>query len=165
MYFELKCRSSQMNLPCQNKVNLQRAEVTVIPLSPRLFCKKTWKMLEGWMTVSLVKLLWKKSWTTQILLHGKPSFRQIPVLWLVLSRSWFCSTDRFHGNGPTRVFLFWSEALKFKICNQNSEKKIEYCHSSQWNYQKKFFQISKMDEEANIPQASFIILKIWKLLM
>ena len=32
-------------------------------------------------------------------------------------------TDRFHGNGPTRVFLFWSEAGKFKICNQKSEKK------------------------------------------
>ena len=48
----------------------------------------------------------------------------IPVLWLVLSRSGFCSTDRFHGNGPTRVFLFWSEAGKFKICSQNSGKKM-----------------------------------------
>ena len=75
MLFELKWRSSQMNLPCQNK------QITVIPLSPRLFCKKTWQMLEGWMTVSLVKLLWKKSWTTQILVHGKPSFRQTLVLW------------------------------------------------------------------------------------
>ena len=51
-------------------------------------------------------------------------YMPIPVLWLVLSRSGFCSTDRFHGNGPTRVFLFWSEAGKFKICNQNSEKKL-----------------------------------------
>ena len=25
-------------------------------------------------------------------------------------------------DGPTRVFLFWSEAGKFTICNQNSEK-------------------------------------------
>ena len=58
------------------------------------------------------------------LLYGKPSLRQIPVLWLVLSRSGFCSTDRFHGNGPIRVFLFWSEAGKFKICNHNSEKKV-----------------------------------------
>ena len=73
-----------------------------------------------------------------LLLYGKPSPRQIPVLWLVLSRSGFCSTDRFHGNGPIRVFLFWSKAGKFKICNQNSEKKkCEYCHSSHWNYQKK----------------------------
>ena len=65
-------------------------------------------------------------------------FSQIPVLWLVLSQSGFCSTDRFHGNGPIRVFLFWSESGKFKICNQNSEnKKCEYCHSSHWNYQKK----------------------------
>ena len=39
------------------------------------------------------------------------------------SRSGFCSTDRFHGNGLTRVFLFWSEAGKFKICNQISDKK------------------------------------------
>ena len=56
-------------------------------------------------------------------LAGKPRLRQMPVLWLVLSRSGFCSTDRFHGNGPTRVFLFWREAGKFKICNQKSEKK------------------------------------------
>ena len=48
--------------------------------------------------------------------------RQIPVLWLVLSRSGFCSTDRFHGNSPIRVFLLWSEAGKFKICNQNRKK-------------------------------------------
>ena len=34
--------------------------------------------------------------------------------------------------------LFWSEAGKFKICNQNSEKKnCEYCYSSHWNYKKK----------------------------
>ena len=31
--------------------------------------------------------------------------------------------DRLHGNGPTCVFLFWSKAGKFKICNQNSRKK------------------------------------------
>ena len=30
-------------------------------------------------------------------LYGKPSLRQIPVLWLVLSWSAFCSADRFHG--------------------------------------------------------------------
>ena len=60
----------------------------------------------------------------QYLLYGKPSLRQIPVLWLVLSWSGFYSTDRFHGNGPIRVFLFWSKAGKFKICNQDSEKKV-----------------------------------------
>ena len=55
------------------------------------------------------------------------------MLWLVLSWSGFCSSDRFH------VFLFWSEAGKFKICSQNSEKKKLWiiCHSSHWNYQKK----------------------------
>ena len=41
----------------------------------------------------------------------------VPVLSLVLSRSGFCSTDHFHGNGPVRVFLFWSKAGKFNICN------------------------------------------------
>ena len=59
------------------------------------------------------------------------------MLWLVLSRSGFCSTDRFHGNGPIRVFLFWSEAGKFNICNQDSQKKCENCHSSHRNYQQK----------------------------
>ena len=70
-------------------------------------------------------------------MYGKASSRQIPVLWLVLSRSGFCGTDRFHGNGPIRVFLFWSKGGKFNICNQDSEKKCENCHSSHWNYQQK----------------------------
>ena len=59
------------------------------------------------------------------------------MLWLVLSRSGFYNTDRFHGNGPIRVFLFWSKAGKFNICNQNNEKKVGNCHSSHWNYQQK----------------------------
>ena len=58
------------------------------------------------------------------LLYGKPSRRQIPVLWLVLSQSGFCSTGCFLGNGPICVFLFWSKAGKFKICNQDSEKNV-----------------------------------------
>ena len=58
------------------------------------------------------------------LLYGKPSLRQIPVLWLVLSRSWFCSTDCFHGNGAIRVFLFWSEASKFKNLQPKQRKKL-----------------------------------------
>ena len=68
------------------------------------------------------------------------------MLLFVLSRSGFCITGRFHGNGPTHVFLFWSKASKFKICNQNSEKKkqtnCEYCHSSQRNYQKKLKRLN-----------------------
>ena len=59
------------------------------------------------------------------------------MLQLVLSRSGFCSTDRFHGKGLIRVFLLWSKAGKFKICNQDSEKKCENCHSSHWNYLQK----------------------------
>ena len=42
------------------------------------------------------------------------------------------------------VFLFWSEARKFNICNQNSKKQQQQqdkpcacCHSSHWHYQKK----------------------------
>ena len=76
------------------------------------------------------------------LLYGKPSPRQIPLLWLVLPRSGFSSTDRFHGNGPIRIFLFLSKAGKFKICNQDSEKKnvkivilhIETTSSDIWSH-------------------------------
>ena len=45
-------------------------------------------------------------------------------------------------------FLFWSKAGKFIICNQNSEKKnCEYCHSSQWNYQKKLKRLKDKKTE------------------
>ena len=51
-----------------------------------------------------------------------------PVLGKSLCSDWFFLGQdfavRFYGNGPIRVFLFWSEACKFKICNQNSEKKV-----------------------------------------
>ena len=44
--------------------------------------------------------------------------------------------------------LLWSEAGKFKISNQNSEKKnCEYCHSSQWNYQKKLKRLKFEEDE------------------
>ena len=36
----------------------------------------------------------------------------------------FLGLDFFHGNGPIRVFLFWTKAGKFNICNQDSEKKV-----------------------------------------
>ena len=71
------------------------------------------------------------------LLHGKTSLRQICALWLVLSRSGFCSTNLFHGNGPSGVFLFWSKAGKFKICNQNSEKTVNIVIFYSETYQKK----------------------------
>ena len=44
-----------------------------------------------------------------------------PVLGKSLCSDWLFLG--FHGNGPNPVFLFWSEAGKFKICYQNSEKK------------------------------------------
>ena len=46
-----------------------------------------------------------------------------PVLGKSLSSDWFFLGQDFAVR-PTRVFLFWSEAGKFKICNQNSEKKV-----------------------------------------
>ena len=59
--------------------------------------------------------------------------------------------DRFHGNGPNRVFLFWSKAGKCNICNKDSEKKCENYHSSHIELaaeaKKNFSEISKMDEE------------------
>ena len=53
---------------------------------------------------------------------------------------------------------------KFKICNQNSEKECEDCHSSQRNYQKKlrrlkFIEISKMDEEGEHSSSEFYYLE------
>ena len=43
---------------------------------------------------------------------------------IVLGKS-LCSDWFFLGQDfAIRVFLFWSEAGKFKICNQNSEKKV-----------------------------------------
>ena len=64
-----------------------------------------------------------------LILYGKASLRQIRVLWLVLSRSGFCSTDRFHM--AWIVSLFWTKGGKFQICYQSSKKKkCEYCHSS-----------------------------------
>jgi len=33
--------------------------------------------------------------------------------------------DHFHGNGPTRVFLFWSEAGKSKILPEEGTKMDE----------------------------------------
>ena len=55
-----------------------------------------------------------------------------PVLGKSLCSDWFFLGQDFAVRDPTRVFLFWSEAGKFKICNQNTEKKnCEYCHSSQ----------------------------------
>ena len=57
-----------------------------------------------------------------------------PFLGKSLCSDWFFLRQDF-----AVQILFWSEAGKFKICNQNSEEKkaTEYCHSSQWIYQKK----------------------------
>ena len=72
------------------------------------------------------------SYVYVIILYGKASFRQIRAIWLVLFQSGFCSMY------PSRVFLFWSKAGKFKICDQNSEKKM-------WILS---FSIAKLPEKA-----------------
>ena len=68
-----------------------------------------------------------------------------PVLGKSLCSDWFFL-------GPIRVFLFWSKARKFKICNQDSKKKVWKlsfftlelpAEAKNWN----FSEISKMDEE------------------
>ena len=89
---------------------------------------------------------------TMKLLYVKASLRQIRTLWLVLSRSGFCvffvvlSRSGFcldfecilRVYTPSRVFLFWIKAGKFKIWSKPKLwKKREYCHSSQRNYQEK----------------------------
>ena len=72
------------------------------------------------------------SYVYVIILYGKASFRQIRAIWLVLFQSGFCSMY------PSREFLFWSKAGKFKICDQNSEKKM-------WILS---FSIAKLPEKA-----------------
>ena len=50
-----------------------------------------------------------------------------PVLGKSVRSDWFFLGRDFavrHGNGPSRLFLFWSKAGKFKICDQNSEKEM-----------------------------------------
>ena len=103
----------------------------------------------------------KRQTTYSDLLYGKPS--QIPALWLVLSRSGFCSTDRFHENGPTHVFFFRSEAGKFKICNQNSEKilNIVILYNETTRRSQKDWKIFRHFKDG----CKRVILKIWKLFM
>ena len=50
-----------------------------------------------------------------------------PVLGKSMRSDWFFLGRDFavrHGNGPSRLFLFWSKAGKFKICDQNSVKEM-----------------------------------------
>ena len=61
------------------------------------------------------------------------------MLWLVLSRSGFCSTtDRFpwKRSNPCMFVLERSRQIQNLLPKQR-KKKGEYCHSPHWNYQKK----------------------------
>ena len=54
------------------------------------------------------------------LLYGKASLKQIHALWLVLSWSGFCSTDR----SPSCVFLFWRKADNSKFATKTVKKNV-----------------------------------------
>ena len=73
-------------------------------------------------------ITWKKEshhkWKYQTLLYGKPSLQQIPVLWLVLSRSGFCSTDRFHGKVQSVYFCFGAKSANSKFATKTAKKKV-----------------------------------------
>ena len=72
-----------------------------------------------------------------------------PVLGKSLCSDWFFFGQDF----AIRVFLFWSEAGKFKICNQNSQKKVWIMSffilklSEENKKIENFFEISKIDGE------------------
>ena len=55
------------------------------------------------------------------LLYGKTRLRQIRAFWLVLSRSGFCSTDRFQRSKPC-IFVLEHLAGNFKICKNLRNK-------------------------------------------
>ena len=69
-----------------------------------------------------------------MLSYGKPSLRQIPVLWLVLSGSGQDFAVRTVSVETVQPVYFCFGA---KPANSKQRKKTEYCHSSHWNYQKK----------------------------
>ena len=59
--------------------------------------------------------------------RNKPDYymaNPVPVLSLVLSRSGFCSTDRFHGNGPIRVFCFGAKPANSTFATKAAKKKV-----------------------------------------
>ena len=64
-------------------------------------------------------------WVVHVTVGNKCSYYMAkPVLGKSLCSDWFfLGQDMQYGPFPIRVFLYWSKAGKFKICNQNSEKK------------------------------------------
>ena len=94
------------------------------------------------------------------LFYGKTNQAIGPALRLVLTLLGLCSTDHFHGNGPSRVLLLWSKAGKFKIGYQNSEKKMNIVILNSKTTRKSlkdwdFTKISKMDEDKHSPSAFY----------
>ena len=67
-----------------------------------------------------------------------------PVLGKSMCSDWFFLGQDFavHGNGPIRVFLFWSKAAHSKFATKTTKKKCENCHSSHWNCQQKLKRLN-----------------------
>ena len=105
-------------------------------------CKNSVSLFSQWGMALLLK--WKMAVFNSNNYNPVLYYMANPVLGKSLGSDWFflhqgfCSKDRFHGNGAIHVFWFWSEAGKFKICIQNSEKKV-------WIMS---FFASKLSEEA-----------------
>ena len=87
------------------------------------------------------------------------------MLSLVLSRSGFCSTDRFHGNGQMRVFLFGAKPAIQNLQPKKRKKRILSFFKVKLPEEAKkieiFLKFQRRMKKTNILQASFIILKIW----
>ena len=104
------------------------------------------------------------------LLYGKTSLRQIRALWLVLSRSGFCSTDRFMETVQAVYFCFGAKPANSKFATKTAKKLwillffIAKPTRKSWKDCRIFTEISKMDEEdEHSPREVSIILNIWKL--
>ena len=111
-----------------------------------IFCMFSWPNMVKWHNSGIIKHI---------------SIWQICVLWLALSWLGFCSTDRFHGNGPIHVLLFWSKSDKFKFATKTVKKKWEHCHSSHWNYQKKVKRLKFFLTKLSLNKMNRFMLSAW----
>ena len=72
------------------------------------------------------------------LLYGKTRLRQIHAFWLVVSRSGFCSTDRFQRSKQAVHFCFWALSWQFQNFQPKRRNKM-------WILS---FSIAKLPEKA-----------------
>ena len=88
--------------------------------------------------------------------------------WFFIDRDFAIRTISTDGNGHKLCIFLFSKAGKLKLCNQNYEKK----RVNAFIFAKKlperlifFTELTIRTRKANIHEANFIILKIWKRLM